>query len=62
MRRPNSTVRSKIDRKAAADAIAEERTKRSDAEQLAILDHRLGGGVGAGRERKRLLGRIVPKG
>ncbi len=58
MRRPNSTKRTMMDRKAAADVLAEGRAKRSDKEQLAILDQRLGEGVGAERERKRLLGRI----
>ena len=43
MRRPNSTKRTKMDRKAAADVLAEGRAKRSDKEQLAILDQRLGG-------------------
>ena len=47
-----------MDRKAAADVLAEGRAKRSDKEQLEILDQRLGEGVGAERERKRLLGRI----
>ena len=61
MRRPNSTKRPKMDRRAAADVLAEERAKRSDKEQLAILDQRLGEGVGAKRERDRLLGRIASK-
>jgi hypothetical protein len=34
------------------------RAKRSDAQQLGTLDHRLGQGVGAVRERARLLGSI----
>lgn len=33
---------------------AQERAKRSAAQQLAVLDKRLGKGVGAKRERKRL--------
>ncbi len=61
MRKPNSTKRTKMDRRAAADALAEGRAKRSDKEQLAILDLRLGEGAGAVRERKRLLGRIASK-
>jgi len=61
MRRPNSTKRPKMDRRAAADALAEERSKRSVKEQLAILDQRLGEGAGAKRERERLLGRIDSK-
>ena len=54
MRRPNSTVRSKVDRRDSAERFAEERTKRSDEEQIALLDKRLGLGVGAKRERTRL--------
>ncbi len=50
-----------MDRRAAADALAEERAKRSGKEQLAILDQRLGEGAGAKRERERLLGRIDSK-
>lgn len=41
-------------RKKIALAAAEERKKRSAREQLALLDQRLGKGVGAVRERKRL--------
>jgi hypothetical protein len=54
MRRPNSTVRSKVDRKASAEKLMEERAKRSDEEQIAFLDDRLGQGLGAERERSRL--------
>jgi hypothetical protein len=54
MRRPNSTVRSKVDRRDSAERFAEERTKRSDEEQIALLDKRLGLGIGAKRERTRL--------
>ena len=54
MRRPNSTVRSKVDRRDSAERFAEERTKRSDEEQIALLDKRLGQGIGAERERVRL--------
>ncbi len=37
-----------------AQAMAEERAKRSAAQQIAILDQRLGKGVGAKKERERL--------
>lgn len=50
-------ARSKVSREArrkSAAVIAEERKKRPALEQLALLDQRLGKGVGAVRERKRL--------
>jgi hypothetical protein len=42
-----------------ADAVARnEKNKRSPQEQLKVLDERLGVGVGAVRERKKLLSKI----
>jgi hypothetical protein len=38
-----------------AQAMAEERAKRSAAQQIAILDDRLGKGVGAKKEREQLM-------
>lgn len=35
-----------------------DRSRRSEEEQLALLDKRLGVGVGAAKERKRLLAAI----
>ena len=58
MRRPNSTARSKEDRKLSAEKLVDERAKRSPKEQLKLLDSRLGSGVGAKRERTRLLERM----
>ena len=43
------------ERRAEAEARQAERNKRSDGEQLAVLDTRLGVGKGAARERARLL-------
>ena|SRR3972149_4065181 len=45
----------KEDRKKEADKQVSEREKRSPKQQLAILDKRLGKGVGAKKERTRLL-------
>lgn len=47
--------RRKALRKKAAEARQAQRDKRTDAEQLALLDFRLGIGVGAKRERARLI-------
>ena len=58
MRGPNSTVRSKEDRKLSAEKLADERANRSHKEQMELLDSRLGKGVGAQRERARLLKRM----
>ena len=54
MRRPNSTARSKVNRRESAEILAKERAGRSDEEQIALLDKRLGKGIGAERERARL--------
>ena len=37
-----------------AAARQEERNKRTPAQQISVLDRRLGGGLGAQKERKRL--------
>lgn len=42
-------------RKKAAEERQKERSKRTDAEQLALLDQRFGKGQGAVKERARLL-------
>lgn len=44
----------KYQRQSEADQRQEERDERSDKEQLEVLDHRLGKGQGAVKERKRL--------
>ena len=48
-------------RSAEAIARAEERGKRSAKEQLALLDHRLGVGIGAVKARNRLGEKGDPK-
>lgn len=48
------TAHSKDARRARAETRAEARVKRTPLEQLALLDARLGDGVGAFRERERL--------
>lgn len=47
-------TRSKGDRKRRAEERKQLRQERTPAEQLAMLDDRLGVGVGAERERERL--------
>jgi len=49
------------ERKATAKASAEKRAQRTNKQQLALLDQRLGEGVGAHKERARLSGAITPK-
>jgi hypothetical protein len=41
-------------RKAESDERVKERSERSNHQQVALLDHRLGEGVGAKKERARL--------
>lgn len=47
-------------RHATAVQVQEQRVKRSPAQQLAVLNNRLGVGVGAARERARLEKLIAP--
>jgi hypothetical protein len=47
-------MKTKADKKQEALVRTEERKKKSALGQLVILDHRLGMGVGATKERKRL--------
>lgn len=51
--RAHSEVR-RTERRKEAEALAAERAKRSPKEQLALLDKKLGKGVGAKKERDRL--------
>ncbi len=46
------------ERKQTAKELTEERAKRSPQEQLALLDYKLGKGVGAVKERARLQAQI----
>tara|TARA_Y100001973_G_scaffold103441_1_gene170690 strand:- start:5420 stop:5632 length:213 start_codon:yes stop_codon:yes gene_type:complete len=45
-------------RQEEAEVRKAERAERTDSEQIALLDRRLGEGTGAARERERLLRRI----
>ena len=45
------------DRQVQAKDRAEERSSRTPEQQLALLDHRLGRGIGAASERARLKGK-----
>jgi len=58
MKKPNSKVRSKVDRKKKADELMEERAKLTDKQQLARLDNLFGDGKGAKKERARLKSRM----
>jgi hypothetical protein len=48
----------KAARAASAQQLAAERAQRSPAQQLAVLDQRLGAGQGAKRERARLASQL----
>lgn len=54
IRHPNSTCRKQSERTEAAVSLAEERAKRSEEDQLKVLDKRLGKNKGAVKERARL--------
>ena len=58
MRRPNATSKTKMQRREDAAEIAKERASRTNQQQLDILDLRLGKGIGAKKERARLLSLI----
>lgn len=56
----NKVLRAKQEqRRLEAEARAAARAKRSPAQQLVLLDERLGQGVGAARERTRLGGLVA---
>lgn len=50
--------KSKLEKQKEAEKRAEDRSKRSDKDQISRLDSIFGAGVGAARERARLLGKI----
>ena len=49
------------ERKQTAKELVEERAKRSTEDQLALLDHKLGKGLGAVKERARLVQQIADR-
>jgi len=49
------------ERRQTAKDLVEERAKRSAEDQLALLDHKLGKGVGAAKERARLVQQIADR-
>lgn len=53
--------RVKEEKRAKAEKLKQERSNRSDKEQLKILDQRLGKNIGALKERKRLQENISGK-
>lgn len=52
--------RGPISRRAMAEALLEERSKRSPEQQLALLDDRFGPNLGARKERARLIALSPP--
>ena len=56
-----STKRSAVRRRETANRVNAARAERSPEQQLAILDQRLGSGVGATKERARLQAEIEGK-
>ncbi len=48
-------------KKITAEINAEERAKRSPQDQIALLDKRLGKGLGAAKERTRLAAKMMAK-
>lgn len=54
----SSKNRNRKERKVNASKLLEQSSKRSPADQIAILDVRLGKGVGAKRERERLAKKV----
>ena len=54
MRRPNAHKRTRESRREAAEELQAERATRTPAQQLSLLDKRLGKDTGACKERARL--------